>query len=127
MADAAANNSSPVRSVGFVSWDWEAKNRDRIGVEVKKFLDETEAATVDTVCRRFGFSKSYLQMKFPDLHDDITARYWRRVHLRRAKRRQILSQETLNIVAQSIPSACARLWNAFFPCSATTRQKIGNS
>ena len=90
--------------------DWEAKNRDRIGVEVKKFLDETEAATVDTVCRRFGFSKSYLQMSFPDLHGDITAGYWRRVHVRRAKRRQILSQETLHIVAQlSSQRMCATL------------------
>ena len=90
--------------------DWEAKNRDRIGVEVKKFLDETEAATVDTVCRRFGFSKSYLRMGFPDLHGDITAGYWRRVHVRRAKRRQILSQETLHIVAQlSSQRMCATL------------------
>jgi len=90
--------------------DWEAKNRDRIGAEVKKFLDETKTATLDTVCRRFGFSKSYLQVRFPDLHGDITAGYRRRVHVRRAMRRQTLSQETLRIVAQlSSQRTCATL------------------
>ena len=90
--------------------DWEAKNRDQIVVEIKKFLDETEAASVDAVCRRFGFSKSYLQMRFPELHGDITAGYRRRIHARRVKRRQILSQETLHIVAQlSSHRMCATL------------------
>lgn len=79
---------------------WEAENRERIQADIKKFLRETETPSVATVCRRFGFSESYLLERFPDMYREITRAYVSDFRARCAKRRDILQQEVLQIVPQ---------------------------
>lgn len=81
---------------------WGAENRERIRADIKKFLGETEAPSVATVCRRFGFSQTHLLKRFPDVYREITLAYLQAFQARSAKRRKTLQQEVLQIVPQLI-------------------------
>jgi AraC-like DNA-binding protein len=98
---------------------WSEEQRKKLRLSIREWLAAEPAATVTSVCRRFGMSQAYFQQHFPEENADVVRRSAERERIARENRGAIRRKEVFEIVRelrrQNIYPSLPRVQSALSP------------
>jgi hypothetical protein len=78
---------------------WLEEQRRNLRRAIREWVTSETDPTVNSVCRHFGISPAYFQLKFPEDNKELVRRSAERTRAARADRARILREDVLWIVA----------------------------